>query len=117
MKRLLIPIVLLIAFLSCEKEKNYLIPANEIPEWLKTKISQDEQIIKDSPQLMNAYGAWIRYRWQNTNFFEYINFLSSSSVAPVSESGDTLYYGATNLNYNNEKCCKEYVWKAPMYKE
>ena len=30
-------------------------------------------------------------------YFEYHNVLSSSSVAPVSVNGDTLYYGATNL--------------------
>lgn len=117
MKKAALMFFISLIFFSCEKEKNYLIPANEIPEWLKTKISQDEMKIQQNPKYMTSWGAWIRYRWQNTNYFEYHNILSSSSIAPVSEGGDTLYYGATNLNYDKEKCCKEYVWKAPKYTE
>jgi hypothetical protein len=109
-------LVLSLAFLSCEKTLQD-VPENEIPDWLKTKISQDEVKIGQNPKYLTSWGAWIRYKWQKEYFFEYHNVLSSSSVAPVSESGDTLYYGATNLNYYNEKCCKQYVWKAPKYKE
>lgn len=104
---------------SCEKEKNYLIPGNEIPEWLKAKINQDEQIIKDSPQLMNAYGTSLRYKWQSESYFEYHNILSSSSPRAISTKGDTLQIWANDINtdYCEKKCCKEYVWKAPKYKE
>ena len=116
MKKIALMFVLSLAFLSCEKTLPD-VPDNEIPVWLKTKISQDEQTIQQSPKYMASWGAWIRYKWQNDYYFEYHNILSSSSVAPVSVSGDTLYYGATNLTYYNEKSNKQYVWKAPNYKE
>ena len=105
-----------IIFFSCEKTLHD-VPDNEIPLWLKTRISQDEQIIRDNPKYMASWGAWIRYRWQKGYYFEYQNIMSSSTVAPITENGDTLYYGATHLKYYEEKCCKQYVWKAPNYKE
>jgi hypothetical protein len=116
MKKIALMFVLSIAFLSCEKTLPD-VPDDEIPAWLKTRISQDEQTIQDYPKYMASWGAWIRYKWQKEYYFEYHNILSSSSVAPISENGDTLYYGATNMKYYNEKCCKQYVWKAPNYKE
>jgi len=102
-------------FFSCEKD--YLIPKNEVPEWLKTKISQDEQIIKDSPQSWLNYGAWLRYSWQNEYYFEYYNELSSSGPRAISTNGDTLHIYVNDINtvYYKEKCCKQYVWKAPHY--
>jgi len=107
------------SFLLFSCEKDYLIPVKEVPEWLKAKINQDEQIIKDSPKLMNAYGAWLRYTWQNEYYFEYHNVLSSSSPRAISAKGDTLHIWADDINtdYCKEKCCKRYVWKAPNYKE
>ena len=63
MKKLALMFFFSLMFFSCKKD--YLIPDREVPDWLKAKISQDEQIIKDSPQLMNSYGAWLRYTWQN----------------------------------------------------
>jgi hypothetical protein len=116
MKTIALIITFSLALLSCKKTLPD-VPETEIPVWLKTKISQDEVRIQQNPQYMTSWGAWIRYKWQNTYYFEYHNVLSSSSIAPVSESGDTLYYGATNLKYYNEKCCKQYVWRAPNYKE
>jgi hypothetical protein len=50
MKKLMLMFFFSLIFFSCEKD--YLIPDKEVPEWLKTKINQDEQIIKDSPQLI-----------------------------------------------------------------
>ena len=107
-----------LVFFSCEREKNYLIPENEIPEWLQVKINQDEQIIKDSPQLMNAYGAWLRYKWQYEYYFEYQNVLSESLPKPISANGDTLHFYIfdANTDYYKEKCCAQYVWKGPDYK-
>lgn len=104
-------------FFSCEKD--YLIPDREVPDWLKAKISQDEQIIKDSPQLMNSYGAWLRYTWQNEYYFEYHNPLSSSSPRAISTNRDTLYLDVfdSTSDYYKEKCCRQYVWKAPKYED
>ena len=104
-------------FFSCEK--NSLVPENEIPDWLKTRISQDELKIQESPKYMTSWGAWIRYKWQNDYYFEYNNIMSSTTIVPISENGDSLYKSAneTNMKYYTEKCCKQYVWKAPNYKE
>jgi hypothetical protein len=117
MRKLVLLFTFSLIFFSCEKD--YLIPEDEIPEWLKTKIKQEEQIIKESPHLMNAYGAWLRYKWQNEYYFEYHNFLSSSSPVPIKVNGERLYIIANDINtdYCKEKCCKQFVWKAPKYKD
>jgi hypothetical protein len=103
---------------SCEKTLPD-VPDDEIPTWLKTRISQDEQIIKQSLNSGVAYGAWLRYKWQNENYFEYHNILSVSSSFPIpfSVNGDSLIVisGGTNSDYWTKKCCKQYVWKAPKY--
>jgi hypothetical protein len=113
MKILLITSILSLFLISCEKG-DYLIPANELPDWLKADIRKQEQIIKDSPQLMNSYGAWLRYKWQNDYYFEYHNDLSSASPKATSYDGKTHIevWDATTDYYKN-KCCKNYVWKAP----
>jgi hypothetical protein len=117
MKKFALIFILSFFFISCEKD--YLIPNKEVPDWLKTIISQEEQIIKDSPQLMNSFGAWLRYNWQNDYYFEYHNVLSSSLPRVISSKGDTLNFYATDANtdYFKKKCCKEYVWKAPKYED
>ena len=114
---LLITIFFLFGLISCEKD--YLIPDKEVPEWLKTKISQDEQEMKDFPQSWKYYGGWLRYEWQNEHYFEYHNELSSSLPGVISAKGDTLHIWANDINtdYYKEKCCKQYVWKAPKYRE
>ena len=117
MKKFALLFIFSLIILSCKKD--YLISGNEVPGWLKAKINQDEQIIKDSPKLMNAYGAWLRYKWQNEYYFEYHNLLSSSSPRAISENRDTLHVITNDINtaYGREKCCKQYVWKAPKYEE
>jgi hypothetical protein len=102
-------------FFSCEKT----VPDNEIPDWLKTKISQDEQIIAVSPKASSAWGAWIRYKWEKDYYFEYTNIVSSSLYIPISVTGDSLYQSVTNPNiaYSKEKCCKQFVWKGPLFKD
>lgn len=117
MKKIKFGIFFLLILFSCEK--NPLVPENEIPAWLKTKIQQDEQIVKQSPNSGVAYGAWLRYRWGNEYYFEYNNIVSISSSLPIpfSENGDSLIVisGGTNSDYWSKKCCMEYVWKAPKY--
>jgi len=63
MKKLALLIGFSFIFFSCEKD--YLIPENEVPDWLKAKIKQDEQKIVDSPKSLVLYGCWFRYNWQN----------------------------------------------------
>jgi hypothetical protein len=115
MKNLALLITFSFVFFSCQKD--YYISNKEVPKWLKDNIEQQEQIIKDSPQLMNSWGAWLRFNWKNEYYFEYHNVLSSSLPRAISTNGDTLHFYATDANteYFKEKCCKEYVWKAPKY--
>ena len=118
MKRILIVFFFSLLLFSCEKTLPD-VPDNEIPAWLKTRISLDEQIIQDNPKYMASWGAWIRYKWQNDYYFEYYNILSSTTIVPISEMGDSLNKSANEINmkYYNEKCCRQYVWRAPNYKE
>ncbi len=115
MKKLALLFFISIMFFSCEKE--FLIPNKEVPDWLKTKISQDEQAMKDFPQSWRYYGGWLRYDWQNEDYFEYHNPLSSSMPRAISFSGDTLliYANDVDTDYYKEKCCMTLVWEAPKF--
>jgi hypothetical protein len=100
---------------SCEKDS--FVPSDEIPGWLKKRISHDEQLIKDSPKYMASYGAWLRYQWKDEFYFEYHNPLSSSSTVPITFDGDSLKI-FSNINdqaYGKGRCCRQYVWKAPKF--
>ncbi|MFZ2339908.1 MAG: hypothetical protein WAW07_09350 [Bacteroidales bacterium] len=119
MKKLSLMLFFSIMLFSCEKD-DFLIPNKEVPAWLKAKISQDEQIIKNSPQSDLNYGAWKRYKWQDEYYFEYQNYVVFTSLPqPISVKGDTLqfYVYETTTDYYKEKCCKEFVWKAPEFKD
>ena len=113
----LIPILLLsIAAISCEKDN--LIPASEIPDWLKDQIKISEQKIKEDPSKMPAYGGWVRFNWKGDHYFEYSNPLSSSIGFPISFDRDTLRISDPSLaDYTKEKCCMRYVWKGPGFNE
>lgn len=115
MKKLALLFTFSILLISCEKD--YLVPKNEVPKWLRTNISHEEKIIEDSPQLMNSYGAWIRFQWQNEYYFEYWNFLSSSSPKAYSTNEDILTVNPwdTTTDYYKEKCCKQIIWKGPNF--
>jgi hypothetical protein len=117
MKKLAMMLFISAMLFSCEKD--YLIPDNEVPEWLKSKIEQDEQMMNDHPSSCLYYGAWLRYRWQDEYYFEYHCSCSSSSPKAISTNGDTLNIWANDIttDYYKEKCCRQLVWKAPDYKD
>jgi len=117
MRKIALLFVLSLFFFSCEKD--YLIPDNEVPDWLKSDIKKQEQIIKESRRFMCSYGAWLRYDWDHEYYFEYHNELSSSSPKAISTNGDTLHIWANDVNteYYKEKCCRQLVWKAPKYSD
>ena len=121
MKKTLLLFTVTFLFFSCEKdyltpEIPYLIPRNEVPEWLKEKISKDEATIKSDPKLMPNYGAWIRYEFQGEKYYEYDNPLSSLSRNPYSQDGVRVNTTiAPFTDYWNDKCCEKFVWKAPNY--
>jgi hypothetical protein len=107
-------LAILLFLISCEKD-----PLKGIPDWLRIKINQEEQIIKDNPRLMNSYGAWIRYQWQDDYYYEYWNPVSSSSPEVFSQNGDILQINPwdATTDYYKEKCCRQIIWKAPKYSE
>ena len=113
MKKILLFLFISIMFVSCEKD--YLISNKDVPDWLRTDIKHQEQVIKDSPQLMNAYGGWLRYNWQNEYYFEYHNSLSSSSPRAISVNGDTLKIWANDVNtdYYKKNVAKRLFGKHP----
>ncbi|MCK4879709.1 MAG: hypothetical protein KAS82_03580 [Bacteroidales bacterium] len=118
MKRILIVVSISFLLLSCGKD--YLVPEEELPEWLIQRIEYDEQVIEASPKYYLAYGAWSRIKWNNENYYEYFNALSSTILPPISELGDTLDILMpllTSSDYYKERCCREYVWKGPRYKD
>jgi hypothetical protein len=117
MKNPIIIISVALLMLSCEKDN--FIPKEEIPDWLKTRIEIFDLLLKDSPKAMDAYGAWLRYEWENNYYFEYHNPLSSRTIQPISFQGDTLDYftDPRAMDYDKNRCCKQYVWKGPRYKE
>ena len=95
-----------------------MIPDNEVPKWLKEKIAEDEATIKEDPKLMANYGAWIRYKFNDERYYEYDNPLSSLRRNPYAESGERINTQESPFTeYENRKCCENYVWKAPGYKE
>lgn len=117
MKNPIILISFALVMLSCEKD--YLIPKEDIPDWLKTRIEISDKLLKDKPKAMDAYGAWIRYEWENDYYFEYSNILSSYIGGPITFQGDTLGYitDPRVMDYAQNRCCKQYVWKGPRFKE
>ena len=114
MKKTFFLLAIILTCLSCKKD--YLIPNNEVPSWLKDKISQDEATIKSDPKLMPNYGAWIRYEYQGDKYYEYDNPLSSLSRNPYSEAGVRINTTVSPYKaYWNDKCCKIFIWKAQNY--
>ena len=83
MKKIALMLFCALVLFSCEKD--FLIPGNEVPEWLKSKIEQDEQMMIDHPSSCLYYGAWLRYRWQDEYYFEYHCSCSSSSPRAFSK--------------------------------
>ncbi|MCD4792425.1 MAG: hypothetical protein K8R54_04270 [Bacteroidales bacterium] len=103
-------------FLSVNCNKNKLIPDDEIPQWLKERIAEDEAVIDTAPKLMTNYGAWIRYKFEEDYYFEYDNALSSACCYMLNFEGEYYnYFDESFETYQDDKCCKKYVWKAPKY--
>lgn len=114
MKKILF--LLFVGLLSYSCEKDNFIPNDEIPDWLKDRIAQDEEIIEANPQSGLDIAAWKRYEYEKNYYFEYINLISSALVPVFKEDGIELNYDNPIFEkYNAEKCCKRYVWKGPNY--
>jgi len=112
MKKIVILVFLTLSILSCEKNKSLLI--KDIPDWLKTQISGLEQEIKANPSSLTVYSAWVRYEWKNDYYFEFMDPPRSYRHLPKNLDGTNIN-PADFDNYEKEKCCMEYVWKAPKH--
>jgi hypothetical protein len=117
MKKTALLIAISLFLFSCEKD--YLVPKKEVPDWLKTKISEAEKLIKEDPKGLTAYSAWIRYKWADEYYFEYNAGASSSSPKAISTTQDTLRLNPwdTTTAYYKERCCRKIIWKGPKYSE
>jgi hypothetical protein len=112
MKKLLLLFPVCFIMISCEKE------SSEIPGWIKDKIAIDEQVIASNTQSELAVAAWIRYRFNGHYYFEYQNLLSSAGPDIHNYDGDQINpEQKLYLNFEKDKCCKEYIWKGPLYIE
>ncbi|MBU1013383.1 MAG: hypothetical protein KKG99_10275 [Bacteroidetes bacterium] len=120
MKKPLILLVLSLILISCEKKKDIqnenFVPESEIPVWLKERIAADKIASLTDQYSSLEISAWIRYKYEGNYFFENHNLLSSSfppvynfqgSIVPLNEE--------SYLNYQNVKCCKQFVWKGSSY--
>jgi len=110
--RNLIFLIIAIFIISCEKDS---LKNEEIPNWLKTRIAQDEEQIRNDPQSGLDCAAWIRYKYDNKHYFVYDNILSSSGPMTYDYDGSKVYFGETVDDYINNRCCKLYIWKGPTY--
>ena len=119
MKTLLYLSAFLTFFLFTDCNKNKLIPEDEVPQWLKERIAEDEVDIEESdPKKMVNFGAWIRYKFNEDYYFEYDNPLSSVCCCMLNFEGESFnYFDESFETYQENKCCKKYVWKAPEYDE
>ena len=90
----------------------------ETPAWLQNRIEEDQLIIESDPDLMQNFGAWFRYEFNDEVFYEYDNPLSSLSRNPYSQEGVRIDLTEPEFaNYWDERCCEKLIWKAPGYQE
>jgi len=115
-KKLLSLLLFALFFTSCEKWPDFLIPSSEVPGWLKERISHDEKIIGSDPQSGLEISAWIRYKFDGKYFFEYRNGFSSLGPEKFNYDGVKIMLNQDPyLNFERDKCCKQFVWKGPSY--
>lgn len=104
LKKIFFLLILTIVLFACDKDN--LVPTDEIPEWLKERIEEEESGIT----------AWIRYEYMDEYYFEYMNPILSSWPPTYDYDGNYIE-GSIYQNYQENKCCKKYVWKASRYEE
>jgi hypothetical protein len=112
MKKILLFLLPVMLFISCEKQ--YLIPADEVPSWLKNRIADIEKEIRSDSRY--EMSAWFRYSYSGEYYFEWFNLISSSFPPVYNYDGEIMTFSSElYLQYESEKCCKTTVWKGPQY--
>ena len=114
MKTLILTLTIAFCLIACTKDP-FLIPSSEIPEWLQEKITQDEKTLKANPESPPSITAWIRYKYNNSYYFEYHNLISSSGPRCYDFNGNIINDPTFFQSYNSNKCCMQYVWKGSNY--
>ena len=119
MKSLFCLTLILSIFLFTDCNKNKFIPDDEIPQWLKERIAEEEAIIDSSEHSESFISVWIRYEFRDQYYFEYDNPLSSVMFEIYNFDGEGFNSSDEEYikTYHDGKCCKRYVWKSPGYEE
>ena len=110
--------VILFLFIFSNCNKNEYINDDEIPQWLKERIAEEEFIIEVSQNPMLFLTAWKRYKYKRDYYFEYDDKLSSLAFQVFDYEGKTVDLNSEQYStYNEDKCCERFVWKSPGYEE
>ncbi|MBE0677658.1 MAG: hypothetical protein IH592_02725, partial [Bacteroidales bacterium] len=90
MKKIMLFLLPALMLVSCEK--NYLVPADEVPSWLKNRIAETEKELQSNPKSGLDMGAWIRYSYEGDYYFEWLSPISSSFPPIHSYDGELMTY-------------------------
>lgn len=107
---LLLPVIMLVA---CEKQN--LVPSGEVPPWLRDMIREAEAGISSPPMFATDMGAWVRYRYEGNDYYEWRNPIMSSFPPVYNRAGFKLTEQSVYIPYQNGKCCMKYVWKGSSF--
>ena len=114
MKKILLLLLPALLLISCEK--NYLVPAAQVPEWLEDRIAETEKEIRSDPKSSLKICAWVRFTYEDDYYYEWINLLSSYWPHLYNQKGELMTFDSMDIyKYWNEKCCKQFIWKGPDY--
>lgn len=113
MKKILVSLFMIIALVAC-REKVYT-DADE-PEWLKLRIASDEQMIRSNPQSGLDAAAWLRFEWESSYYYDYVNLNNSGGPETYTYEGQKISFSADQLAaYKAERCCEHVVWRGAKY--
>lgn len=114
MKKILLLLMPALLLFSCEK--NYLVPAGEVPEWLEDRIAETEKEIRSDPKSSLNMCAWVRYTYEDDYYYEWINLLSSYWPHLYNQKGELVTFDSMDIDkYWEQKCCKQFIWKGADY--
>ena len=115
MRKILVLFTFLALLSSCAKDKD---TAEELPAWLTERIAADEKVIAADPQSGLDLGAWLKYSYKDSVYYEYHNLLMSSLPKVYHSDGTEVSFAGTEYaDYQKGKCCKQFVWKGESYFE
>ncbi len=114
MKKILFLLMPMMLLVSCEKQ--YLIPSDEVPYWLKQRIAETEKQLRSDSHSGYEMTAWSRYSYEGSYYYEWYNVVSSAFPPVYNTKGDLMTFSSdVYMQYQAEKCCRVIVWKSPDY--